>query len=74
MTYNTNSGGDGIAMLRTGVKRRVANPAMFFRRWLANPLQMGSVIPSSAALCQRIVRHTRRAPDEVVLDLAREPG
>ena len=61
-------------MLRTGVKRRVANPAMFFRRWLANPLQMGSVIPSSAALCQRLVRHTRRAPDEAVLELGAGTG
>jgi phosphatidylethanolamine/phosphatidyl-N-methylethanolamine N-methyltransferase len=48
----------------------VANPAMFFRRWLANPLQMGSVIPSSASLRDRIVRHTGRAADEAVV----EPG
>jgi phosphatidylethanolamine/phosphatidyl-N-methylethanolamine N-methyltransferase len=52
----------------------VANPVMFFRRWLANPLQMGSVIPSSAALCERIVRHTRRAPDEAVLELGAGTG
>jgi phosphatidylethanolamine/phosphatidyl-N-methylethanolamine N-methyltransferase len=38
-----------------------ANPAMFFGRWLANPLQLGSVIPSSHALCDRIVRRTRCA-------------
>jgi len=53
---------------------RVANPVMFFRRWLANPLQMGSIIPSSAALCQRIVRHTRRADDEAVLELGAGTG
>lgn len=53
---------------------RVANPAMFFRRWLANPLQMGSIVPSSPALCQRIVRHTRRAPDEFVLELGAGTG
>jgi phosphatidylethanolamine/phosphatidyl-N-methylethanolamine N-methyltransferase len=47
---------------------------MFFRRWLANPLQMGSVVPSSAALCQRIVRQTRRAPDEAVLELGAGTG
>jgi len=51
-----------------------ANPAMFFRRWLANPLQMGSVVPSSAALCRRIVRHTMRAPDEIVLELGAGTG
>ena len=47
---------------------------MFFRRWLANPLQMGSVVPSSAALCARIVRQTRRAPDEAVLELGAGTG
>jgi phosphatidylethanolamine/phosphatidyl-N-methylethanolamine N-methyltransferase len=51
-----------------------ANPGMFFRRWLANPLQMGSVVPSSAALCARIVRQTRRAPDEAVLELGAGTG
>ena len=53
---------------------RAANPAMFFRRWLANPLQMGSVVPSSSALCHRIVRHTKRAEDEVILELGAGTG
>ena len=53
---------------------RVANPIMFFRRWLANPLQMGSVVPSSAALCDRIVRHTTRAGEEVVVELGAGTG
>jgi len=52
----------------------VANRAMFFRRWLANPLQMGSIIPSSPALCARVVRHTRRAPDEFVVELGAGTG
>jgi phosphatidylethanolamine/phosphatidyl-N-methylethanolamine N-methyltransferase len=47
---------------------------MFFRRWLSNPLQMGSVIPSSAALCRRIVGQVRRAPDEAVLELGAGTG
>lgn len=47
---------------------------MFFRRWLANPLQMGSVVPSSPALCRRIVTHTRHAPDEAVLELGAGTG
>ncbi len=51
-----------------------AHPALFFRRWLANPLQMGSVVPSSAALCQRIVRQVRRAPDEAVIELGAGTG
>jgi len=51
-----------------------AKPALFFRRWLANPLQMGSVVPSSPALCRRIVQQTRRAPDEAVLELGAGTG
>jgi phosphatidylethanolamine/phosphatidyl-N-methylethanolamine N-methyltransferase len=52
----------------------IANPVMFFRRWLANPVQMGSVIPSSAALCRQIVRQTHRTVDEAVLELGAGTG
>ncbi len=47
----------------------VANPALFLRRWLANPLQMGSVVPSGPALCARVVSALRPAgawPAEVL--------
>jgi phosphatidylethanolamine/phosphatidyl-N-methylethanolamine N-methyltransferase len=47
---------------------------MFFRRWVANPLQMGSVVPSSASLCRRVVAQTRRAPDEAVVELGAGTG
>jgi len=54
--------------------RHPANAALFLRRWLANPLQMGSVIPSSPALCRRIAERVRRAPDEYVLELGAGTG
>lgn len=54
--------------------RQAANAALFFRRWLANPLQMGSVIPSSPALCQRIASLVRRDSDEFVLELGAGTG
>ncbi len=47
---------------------------MFFRRWLANPLQMGSVVPSSPALCRRIAGQVQRGPDEAVLELGAGTG
>jgi phosphatidylethanolamine/phosphatidyl-N-methylethanolamine N-methyltransferase len=47
---------------------------MFFRRWMANPLQMGSVIPSSRSLCRRLVAQVQRAPDEAVLELGAGTG
>lgn len=47
---------------------------MFFRRWMANPLQMGSLIPSSPSLCRRLVAQVRRAPDEAVLEIGAGTG
>ncbi|MDO9708425.1 class I SAM-dependent methyltransferase [Paracraurococcus lichenis] len=55
-------------------RRTATNAALFFRRWLANPLQMGSVIPSSPSLCNRIAGLVTRAPDEVVLELGAGTG
>ena len=52
----------------------IANPWMFFRRWVSNPLQMGSVVPSSDALCRRVVAQTARGPDEIVLELGAGTG
>jgi phosphatidylethanolamine/phosphatidyl-N-methylethanolamine N-methyltransferase len=47
---------------------------MFFRRWIANPLQMGSVVPSSAALCRRVAAGVRRAEGEIVVELGAGTG
>jgi phosphatidylethanolamine/phosphatidyl-N-methylethanolamine N-methyltransferase len=52
----------------------VKNTGLFLRRWLANPLQMGSVIPSSPALCRRIATLVERAEDEVVVELGAGTG
>ncbi|HTW28661.1 MAG TPA: phosphoethanolamine methyltransferase [Acetobacteraceae bacterium] len=54
--------------------KAAAEPWLFFRRWLANPLQIGSVVPSSPALCRRIVAQTRRTPEELVLELGAGTG
>lgn len=51
-----------------------AAPLLFFRRWLANRLQMGSVTPSSPALCNLITRRIQRPPDEIVLELGAGTG
>ena len=52
----------------------IANAGLFFRRWMANPLQMGSIVPSSPALCRRLVAHTRAAPDQIVVELGAGTG
>ena len=47
---------------------------LFLKRWAANPLQMGSVVPSSPALCTRVAAQIRCAPDEAVLELGAGTG
>ncbi len=64
----------GLLPPQNAAGRPVANPWMFFRRWMANPLQMGSVIPSSQALCRRLVAQTRYDGDEVVVELGAGTG
>ncbi len=51
-----------------------ANAALFFRRWMANPLQMGSIVPSSRALCRRLVAHTHADADQIVVELGAGTG
>ncbi|MBN8872618.1 MAG: methyltransferase domain-containing protein [Rhodospirillales bacterium] len=68
------SSGTQISSVSPADKTGTANPGMFFRRWLANPLQMGSVVPSSPALCRRVVQQVRRTPDEAVLELGAGTG
>ena len=51
-----------------------ANPWMFFRRWIANPLQMGSIVPSSPALCRRVVSQTKCSRDQAIIELGAGTG
>jgi phosphatidylethanolamine/phosphatidyl-N-methylethanolamine N-methyltransferase len=52
----------------------VRNTGLFLRRWLANPLQMGSLVPSSPVLCRRIAALVARRDDEVVVELGAGTG
>ena len=55
-----------------------ASPAartwLFFRRWLANPLEMGSMVPSSPALGRRVADAVRAGPSGVVVELGAGTG
>ena len=57
-----------------GKPSKVSNPLMFLRRWAANPLQMGSIVPSAPALCKRVARQMRRNPDQFVVELGAGTG
>lgn len=41
---------------------------LFFKRWMANPLTMASITPSSPSLSRLIAKNVRREPDEVVVE------
>ena len=62
------------AFLETAAAPDKVGTRLFLRRWLANPLQMGSVVPSSPALCRRVVGQVHRAEDEIVLELGAGTG
>lgn len=51
-----------------------ANAGLFFRRWLANPLQMGSIVPSSPALCRIVARHAVSGHEGLVVELGAGTG
>lgn len=60
--------------IATRTHDEVRNTALFLKRWLANPLQMGSVIPSSPALCRRIAALATCGPEEAVVELGAGTG
>ncbi len=62
------------ALAPTSSSKDAEGTLLFLRRWAANPLQMGSIVPSSASLCRRIVRQVRLQQDEAVLELGAGTG
>ena len=57
-------------------KGRKAPPAawVFFQRWLANPLSMGSIVPSSIGLRKLISKHVICGADEIVVEFGGGTG
>lgn len=47
---------------------------VFFRRWLVNPLEMGSIVPSSPALGRRVAAAVRAGPPGQVVELGAGTG
>jgi len=47
---------------------------VFFRRWLAHPLEMGSIVPSSRALGRRVAAAVRAGPAGAVIELGAGTG
>lgn len=47
---------------------------LFLRRWLAHPLKVGAVLPSSPALARLIARQIKLGPDEALVELGAGTG
>ncbi len=63
------------AQLATLEKKQPFNDAaLFFRRWLSNPLQMGSIIPSSPKLGQLIAKQIDKRSSSSILELGAGTG
>lgn len=60
--------------ITAGTRPQHAAAGLFFRRWIANPLQMGSILPSSRALGRRIAALVECGEDEVVVELGAGTG
>jgi phosphatidylethanolamine/phosphatidyl-N-methylethanolamine N-methyltransferase len=57
-----------------GVPSAAGRTWVFFRRWLANPLAMGSIVPSSPALGRRVAAAVRAGPSGAVIELGAGTG
>ena len=58
----------------TGKDKQPGDVTLFFRRWLANPLQMGSIIPSSRRLGELIARSIDTQSNSLILELGAGTG
>ncbi len=66
--------GDRLSASGSSFGQDVANAGLFFRRWMRNPLQMGSIVPSSPALCRRVVAQTDISSGKAVIELGAGTG
>ena len=56
------------------VRKTDSEEMLFLRRWLANPLKVGALLPSSPALARLVARQVRRRPDQYVVELGAGTG
>src|SRR3954466_5094278 len=47
---------------------------LFIRRWLANPLKVGALLPSSPFLARLVARHVKFGPDDAVVEVGAGTG
>jgi len=59
---------------RTAVDTEQPEELLFFRRWIANPLKVGALLPSSPALARVVARNVEMGPDDVVIEVGAGTG
>ena len=47
---------------------------LFFRRWIANPLKVGALLPSAPALARLVARNVEIGPDDAVIEVGAGTG
>jgi phosphatidylethanolamine/phosphatidyl-N-methylethanolamine N-methyltransferase len=47
---------------------------LFFRRWIANPLKVGALLPSAPALARLVARNIEIGPDDAVIEVGAGTG
>ncbi len=52
----------------------VGEELLFLRRWLANPLKVGAILPSSPALAKLVAREIKLGADEALVELGAGTG
>jgi phosphatidylethanolamine/phosphatidyl-N-methylethanolamine N-methyltransferase len=58
--------------MKPNEEKPAAEEVLFFRRWLANPMKVGAVLPSSPMLARLVARQVHPGPDQCVVELG--PG
>lgn len=58
----------GQEALRLGDDQKSLHRMVYFRRWLSAPRLMGSLVPASVGLCQKIAAAVARRPGEYVVE------
>lgn len=62
------------ALKLASVEKSMRPAVLFLKRWIANPLAVASIVPSSASLARVIVKNIQQQPDEIVVELGGGTG
>lgn len=59
---------------RSAVETEQPEELLFFRRWIANPLKVGALLPSAPALARLIARQVEFGPEDAVIEVGAGTG